>query len=196
MILKLYAYEIFWVQFSDVDCSNICSGRCRTDVSFNLGVACGLLYLMSASKNEMSKMIEVRKQMEMLLQNFREELQSKNSPLKPIERFANFNPQLSLEMNSPCTTSYVVPESETILECDDGSSQCVMDEQDQQRVSGIDELEAELEAELELLEINLDTGHSSKRPQQQSLMVKANTSSLVILHILAKKKGLKFDSAC
>lgn len=152
-------------------------GRCRTtDASFNLGVACGLVYLISAGKNEMNKMTEVRKQMETLLQNLRGELQNKNSTvesngLKNPVSSTDSDPQISLEMNSPWTSSYHVPESETVLECDDDSSRSPVDGIEQHCVEGMDELEAELEAELELLEINLDTGHSSKLPHQRKLEV-------------------------
>ncbi|XP_062098699.1 protein POLAR-like 1 [Humulus lupulus] len=139
------------------------SGRCRRDASFNLGIACGLLYLIGESKNEMTKMVEVRKQMEMLLHDIRDELQKNNSNGKLTDNFAysannfressNFNTQLSPHANFTGTTSYVVPESETILKCDD-STKHIMHEQ---RLGEMDELEAELAAEFERLQLSLDT---------------------------------------
>ncbi|EXB86683.1 hypothetical protein L484_013214 [Morus notabilis] len=166
------------------------SGRCRNDASFNMGVACALLYLIGASKTEITKMVEVRKQMEILLRNFREELQNRNSGLKPIEiddsvaystnhirESSNSSTQISLQMNSARTTSYVVPESETTLECDDSFRRVVHERE--QHLTGMDELEAELEAELELLELHVDTEHPLVLPQQQGLKGIMDTASSV-----------------
>ncbi|PON99227.1 Myosin heavy chain-related protein [Trema orientale] len=165
------------------------SGRCRResrDASFNLGIAFGLLYLIGASKNEITKMVEVRKQMEILLQNIRDELQKNDSPFKPsqpsdhlaysINNFresSNSHTQLSPQTNFIGTTSYMIPESETILQCS-GSTERTMHEAEQEcRLSEMDELEAELEAELERLQLHLDTENPVELPQQQRLTVKA-----------------------
>ncbi|PON74558.1 Myosin heavy chain-related protein [Parasponia andersonii] len=165
------------------------SGRCRREsraASFNLGIACGLLYLIGASKNEITKMVEVRKQVEILLQNIRDELQKNDSPFKPsqpsdylaysINNFresSNSHTQHSPQTNFMGTTSYVIPESETILQCN-GSTECTMHEVEQEcRLAEMDELEAELEAELELLQLHLDTKNPIELPQQQRLTVKA-----------------------
>lgn len=166
------------------------SGRCRIDASFSLGVACGLVYLIGASKTEITKMVEVRKQMEMLLQNFREELQNKNSSFKSteiedcvaystnhIQESSNSSSQISLQMDSTWTTSLVIPESETILECDDSSRPVVRERE--QPLTGMDELEAELEAELELLELHLDTERPLVLPEHQRLKGVMDTASSV-----------------
>ena len=167
-------------------------GRCRIDASFSLGVACGLVYLIGASKTEITKMVEVRKQMEMLLQNFREELQNKNSSFKSseiedcvaystnhIQESSNSSSQISLQMDSTWTTSLVIPESETILECDDSSRPVVHERE--QPLTGMDELEAELEAELELLELHLDTERPLVLPEHQRLEVKKSTLRVLML---------------
>ncbi|KAL5558225.1 hypothetical protein UlMin_034436 [Ulmus minor] len=166
------------------------SGRYRIDGSFNLGVACGLFYLVAASKNELNKMVEVRKQMELLLQNAKDELQRNGSPIKRIGSHENLayysnndeegsgsNTQISPPLDSTWTTSSVIPESESILACDD-SSKLVMDEEEH-RFAGMDELEAELEAEFERLQLHLDTEHSVNLPQQpRSKAVKDTYSSI------------------
>ncbi|XP_057433596.1 protein POLAR LOCALIZATION DURING ASYMMETRIC DIVISION AND REDISTRIBUTION-like [Lotus japonicus] len=58
------------------------------DASFKVGVGCGLMYLIAASKNEFGKMVELRKEMEMLLQNVKGELESKGGGaiLKPFKQ--------------------------------------------------------------------------------------------------------------
>lgn len=149
------------------------SGQCRKDgsSSFNLGVGCGLLYLIAVSKNEFAKMMELRTQMEMLLQNVKEELQEKDALFKQFESNdtlacstsdvqlgSNSNSRLSLQLP---TTSHVLPDSETIMAHDQPLKYT------HQHVEGIDELEAELEAELERLQICLDSENPFKHPQQQ-----------------------------
>lgn len=180
----------------------ICPGRCRNDASFNMGVACALLYLIGASKTEITKMVEVRKQMEILLRNFTEELQNRNSGLKTIEiddsvaystnhirESSNSSTQISLQMNSARTTSYVVPESEIILECGDSFRRVVHERE--QHLTGMDELEAELEAELELLELHVDTEHPLVLPQQQRLKVERSAlHAFMIFYIWAIRKGV------
>ena len=146
-----------------------------------MGVACGLLYVIGASKNEITKMVEVRRQMEMLLQNIRDELHKNNSPFKSIEPSdnlaysandfsSNSKSQVSPQINFTGSTSYVIPESDTILEFND-SSERITHEQEQRLVE-MDELEAELEAELERLQLHWDTEHPLELRQQQSLTVK------------------------
>ncbi|KAF4348960.1 hypothetical protein F8388_019135 [Cannabis sativa] len=150
------------------------SGQCKGNTSFNLGIACGLLYLIGTSKNEMNKMIEMRKQMEMFLHNIRDEFRNKSnlaySSNNNFRESSSSNTHLSPLMNFTGTTSYVVPDSETILECDDSISTDL--NMNEQRLGEMDELEAELEAEFERLQLRLDTEHS----QHQSLKVVMNTA--------------------
>lgn len=152
--------------------------QCRRDTSFNLGVGCSLLYLFAASKNELTKMVELRTEMEMLLQNVKEELQRKDALRKPFESIdtltysttdvqegSNFNSRLSLQSQ----TSYVLPDSETIM-VHDQPLKCKTLQQEEY-VEGMDELEAELEAELERLQAHLDRDNLLKHPQQRRIKV-------------------------
>ncbi|XP_043814170.1 uncharacterized protein LOC122724023 isoform X2 [Manihot esculenta] len=67
------------------------TGESRKDTSFNMGVGCCLLYLIAASKNELNKIVQMRLQMETLLQNTSEELINKSNISKlskPNDMFA------------------------------------------------------------------------------------------------------------
>ncbi|TQD74605.1 hypothetical protein C1H46_039857 [Malus baccata] len=115
--------------------------------SVNLGVACGLVYLIVASKNELAKTAELRAEMEQLLQNAKEELQSKNSRFdsRPVE---------SNEMNFASSTT----------DLQQASSSSSKSQFSLQSGMGMDQLEAELEAELERLQLRLELdsdNHSS-----------------------------------
>ncbi|XP_041016903.1 protein POLAR LOCALIZATION DURING ASYMMETRIC DIVISION AND REDISTRIBUTION isoform X2 [Juglans microcarpa x Juglans regia] len=155
------------------------SGRCRKDASFNLGVGCSLLYLIAASKNELTKMVEVRKQVETLLLNVKEELKRKDAEFKAFE--SNFTVAYSTSdvLESPNsnsrvsrqsqTTSHVLPISETIL-MHDQPLKCNSLQQEEY-LEGMDGLEAELEAELERLQIHLERENSLKHTQQRKTKV-------------------------
>ncbi|KAF3975765.1 hypothetical protein CMV_000991 [Castanea mollissima] len=151
--------------------------QCRDDASFNLGLGCSLLYLIAAAKNELTKMVELRTEMEMLLQNVKVELQSKDALSRPfesndtiaysttdIQEGSNSNSRISLRSQ---TTSHVLQDSESIMVHD----QLLISNhhQKEEHLEGMDELEAELVAELELLQIHLDRENSTKHPQQQRI---------------------------
>ncbi|XP_059460723.1 protein POLAR LOCALIZATION DURING ASYMMETRIC DIVISION AND REDISTRIBUTION-like [Corylus avellana] len=169
------------------------SGQCRKDTSFNLGVGCSLLYLIAASKTELTKMVELRTEMEMLLQNVKDDLQRKDALHKSFESIdtlaysttdvqegSNFNSWLSLQSQ---TTSYVLPDSGTITVHDQPlKDEYVPDSstlQQDEYVEGMDELEAELEAELERLQTRLDRDNSLKHPLQERIKVTVDDTDSV-----------------
>ncbi|KAM5564684.1 protein POLAR LOCALIZATION DURING ASYMMETRIC DIVISION AND REDISTRIBUTION [Rosa sericea] len=148
------------------------SGRCGMDSSsFNLGVACGLLCVVAAGKNELNKMVEMRTQMELILQNAEQELGSKNALIN--------NPKPAAESNEINFTSFSTnfqqastSGSQFSLQSvggrDECSDYCVGNEgEGDEYVAGIDQLEAELRAELGRLQLQLDSESTSKSPQQQ-----------------------------
>ncbi|KAG4389281.1 hypothetical protein GLYMA_06G061800v4 [Glycine max] len=124
----------------------------ESDTSFKLGVGCGLLYLIAASKNELSKMIELQKEMEMLLQNAKGELQSKDSLLKPLKQKSKSDtvPNRFLEYNTS--------------------------EQDE-CAEEINELRAEFEIELQRLQLYLDGEAGFDDAQQEGVKVTLEDSS-------------------
>ncbi|KAH7574055.1 hypothetical protein ACOSP7_008042 [Xanthoceras sorbifolium] len=136
------------------------SAECRREASFNLGIGCYLLHLIASSKKELDKMTELRSQMETLLRNVKEELQMKDALVNPcdtndIYAYSTSDVIEELESNDHSsslnrTTSHVSPRSLTIKVCDQ-SLMC-----DRPIPEGMDRLEAELEAELERLQLHLD----------------------------------------
>ncbi|KAL6216040.1 hypothetical protein ACLB2K_009267 [Fragaria x ananassa] len=129
--------------------------------SFNLGVASGLLCVIAAGKHELNKMVELRSQMEVFLQNAKQELGS-----KPVEsndiNFTSFSTNFQQDSTSGSQFSL-----QSVAVRDECSSDCVGNQREgDECVAGMDQLEAELHAELERLQLQLD---SEKNPQQQML---------------------------
>ncbi|KAL6213009.1 hypothetical protein ACLB2K_018224 [Fragaria x ananassa] len=122
----------------------VSEGGCGVDSrsrSFNLGVACGLLCVVAAGKHELNKMVELRSQMEVFLQKAKQELGNSTS-----------GSQFSLQ---------------SVAVRDECSSDCVGNQREgDECAAGMDQLEAELRAELERLQLQLD---SENNPQQQML---------------------------
>ncbi|KAJ6862147.1 hypothetical protein NC652_039096 [Populus alba x Populus x berolinensis] len=153
------------------------SEQCNREATVNLGVGCCLLHLIAASKNELDKMLEMRMQMEKLLDNVREELRKKDGLSKPSNVCAystthivdgpDFETQLSPQI---FTSSYVLPGSSAITVCDHSLRwETPMQEECSE---GMDKLEAELEVELERLQLHLDTvDNSVKCPQKKGRWV-------------------------
>ncbi|MED6124273.1 hypothetical protein PIB30_057420 [Stylosanthes scabra] len=138
-------------------------GEVNNDASFKLGVGCGLLYMIAASKNELGKMVELRKEMEMLLQNVKGALQSKDALIKPlnqsealacsitdVQEVSHFHSPLSVHSETPYlhqeSTSGVV--HERFLGCNMKGRDELAEE--------INELEAEFQVELERLQRCID----------------------------------------
>ncbi|XP_027356570.1 protein POLAR LOCALIZATION DURING ASYMMETRIC DIVISION AND REDISTRIBUTION [Abrus precatorius] len=159
-----------------------CSDESRllheNDTSFKLGVGCGLLYLIAASKNEVGKMVELRKEMEMLLQNVKGELQNKDALFKPlkhsdalafsitdIQEVSSSNSHLSVHSHTP----YIRPESEGNV-VHNGFLECNISEQDE-CAEEINELQAEFEVELQRLQMYLDGEAAFEDAQQERIDV-------------------------
>ncbi|WCJ30389.1 Protein POLAR LOCALIZATION DURING ASYMMETRIC DIVISION AND REDISTRIBUTION [Euphorbia peplus] len=123
------------------------TGRSGDCGNFNLGVGCCLVYLLAASKNELCKMTEMRMQMERLLRDELHKRDELNAQSEPIDMFAF------------CGTNAQESPISTVTVCDQ-SCQCETSEREEcleEEEEGMDQLEAELEAELELLQHHLDT---------------------------------------
>ncbi|KAI8531345.1 hypothetical protein RHMOL_Rhmol11G0129400 [Rhododendron molle] len=156
-------------------------GQYRKDDCFNMALGFGLFYLLAASKNEVTKMIELWKELEMLLQNAKEKLQSQNRAIlsKPsesnvISTCSIIDVQESLFSNGSVSLQSQFlflnrVDSETPKLCDQ-SLTCKTSRQEK-CIQGMDQLEAELEAELEQMQIHLDTGDSLEYTKQHKVEV-------------------------
>ncbi|KAJ6758670.1 PROTEIN POLAR LOCALIZATION DURING ASYMMETRIC DIVISION AND REDISTRIBUTION [Salix koriyanagi] len=149
------------------------SEQCNREATVNLGVGCCLLHLIAATKNELDKMLEMRMQMEKLLENVREELRKKDglSKLSNVCAYSTTHivdgPDFEIQ-HSPqiFTSSYGLPGSSAITVCDHSLRwETPMQEECSE---GMDKLEAELEVELERLQLHLDAvDNSVKCPQKK-----------------------------
>lgn len=156
----------------------------ENDASFKLGVGCGLLYLIAASKNELGKMVELRKEMEMLLQNVKGELESKDALVKPLKKSDAIAlsitdiQEVSSSSSFPSVhpqTQYVQPESSNDMVCNH-LLEYNLSEQDE-CAEEINELQAEFEIELQRLQLYLDQESAFEDAQQEGVKVTVKDSS-------------------
>ncbi|KAF6171302.1 hypothetical protein GIB67_036970 [Kingdonia uniflora] len=156
------------------------TGRYLKDASFNLGVGVGLTLLLAASKNEFDKMTKLRKQMELLII----ELKNKGEDAIFAPSQSNFNqdfsatssPEVGSEHYQPtiCTFPLLhnLAETEVTVDCN-RQARCESFDiyRKEEPVLGFDQLEAELEAELQHLELTLDAEALLQHAEQQPLEI-------------------------
>ncbi|XP_030523460.1 protein POLAR LOCALIZATION DURING ASYMMETRIC DIVISION AND REDISTRIBUTION-like isoform X2 [Rhodamnia argentea] len=159
------------------------SGQHRKENMFNLGAAGSLLYLIAASKNELNKMEDLRKEMELLLQNVKEKVRRKDSSCDPSESTESVASCLTdikevlscgsqLSEQSHRTPSHLLEQHRHMQLNQSSGCECK-----QEPVEGIEELEAELEAELERLQLQLDAETSSKQSYQEMIKIAPKESA-------------------
>ncbi|RDX68474.1 Protein POLAR LOCALIZATION DURING ASYMMETRIC DIVISION AND REDISTRIBUTION, partial [Mucuna pruriens] len=150
----------------------------ENDTSFKLGVGCGLLYLIAASKNELGEMVKLRDEMEMLLQNVKGELQSKDALLKPLKQSDAVALSVTDIQEVSCSSShisihsqaqYVPPESKSDMVCNHFLEYNIS-EQDE-CAEEINELQAEFEIELQRLQLYLDAEAAFEAAQQEGVQL-------------------------
>lgn len=146
----------------------------------NLGVACSLLYLLALAKEELCKMKELRTNMEMLLNNVEE-----NRTRDPVSKKLRLKESPAVSPSASCLTdlkgvsscsrlhSCRSPTASYLLQGEDSISlsSCSTVESRKEPVEGMEQLEAELEAELERLQLQLDTESFPKSMKVQELCV-------------------------
>ncbi|KAF8393035.1 hypothetical protein HHK36_021276 [Tetracentron sinense] len=164
------------------------SGRHTKEVSFKLGLGVGLVFLIAATKNEFNKMKELRTQMEIFFKDFKDELKMKDVISKPSESNDNLaystndsqevgNRNCHLSIQNDALSHHLVV-SETTMECDQ-FMKCNTPRREE-FVAGMNQLEAELEAELERLELHLDTEDLLEHPWRKRIENTAPDSSLSV----------------
>ncbi|XP_042486451.1 protein POLAR LOCALIZATION DURING ASYMMETRIC DIVISION AND REDISTRIBUTION-like [Macadamia integrifolia] len=144
------------------------------ELSFNLGLGVGLLFLIAESKNEFKKMMELRTQMELLLKENKDGMQRKDQYFVESEANNDFS-YSSRDFNEVGTNYHLAIQnhlSSNHLVQTEITKDCIqLSKCDTQRKEGcpvaIDQLEAELETELERLQFSLCTQELSRNLQQE-----------------------------
>ncbi|KAL9230306.1 hypothetical protein vseg_005677 [Gypsophila vaccaria] len=121
----------------------------RQETTFNLAVGLGLMSLIAASKTELEKTAEVRRQMEVFLRSANERNDSKNATAKGPEPESTYAVSTTVDGLS----NFSQEESGFSFVCD---KHCDMYQTDG-CVEGLNRLEEELEAELERLQLDIET---------------------------------------
>lgn len=144
------------------------------EASFNLAVGFALVYLTTTIKNELNKMTELRTQMEMLLQNVKEALQSqkRETHSETSESNANLACATSDTQVGIDNLSFVdnLADSENVSVFTH-SFNCITTSQEK-CAEEMDQLEAELEDEFERLQTHLDSEITSNHPEERRLEVR------------------------
>lgn len=138
-------------------------------MTFNLALGFGLLSLISASKTELDKTMELRKEMEAILRSIKEEHQSNATNPKPSDAGVAYPASTTLDgvtnvspfsVDDPAP-SFSQPESGMSFVCDkDGDMH-----EKEGFLGGVDQLEEQLAAELELLQLHMEAENSSENQE-------------------------------
>ncbi|KAF9612543.1 hypothetical protein IFM89_001410 [Coptis chinensis] len=151
--------------------------RYANDVPLNLGIGFGLIYLTLACKNELNKMVEQKTRMEALIKDAKTVITTKDDG---ISNLSQSNDDLSFSVSRlPMvgSTSYMSNANSVALysslgETDNGQErdeyfEIGFNHEREEGAAGVDHLEAELETELERLQLNLDAEESFRDELQQ-----------------------------
>ncbi|KAJ4792628.1 Protein POLAR LOCALIZATION DURING ASYMMETRIC DIVISION AND REDISTRIBUTION [Rhynchospora pubera] len=122
---------------------SISSEKKDEDASLNLGMGVGLMLLLSKSTTELNKMVELRKEMETLLVDLKNEIKNKNGQAS-TDNSSNAPISLSSSGGNENSGVCLIPLQE------DGASNLVDDRFDKSAT----EIEAEFEVELKRLELS------------------------------------------
>ncbi|KAJ1698570.1 hypothetical protein LUZ63_007082 [Rhynchospora breviuscula] len=125
---------------------SISSEKKDEDASLNLGMGVGLMLLLSKSTTELSKMVELRKEMETLLVDLKNEIKNKNGQAS-TDNSSNAPVSLTSSGGNENSSVCLIPLQE------DGASNLV-DDRLEKSATEIDDIEAELEVELKRLELS------------------------------------------
>ncbi|KAK1275000.1 hypothetical protein QJS04_geneDACA003825 [Acorus gramineus] len=163
---------------------NVSSAAKNANVSPDLPLGAGLVFLIAKGITEFNKMLELRNQMEMLLKEIKEEARRKtdNSPKADIvlacststfvrcksEREHHFLPSQNLVLSDHSSVAHDTTDPGRHSNCD----ATLMRAKSLRMV----QLEEELEAELELLQINLDSRIASEFPEHRMEIAIENTA--------------------
>uniref|UniRef100_A0A7N0U8D9 Protein POLAR LOCALIZATION DURING ASYMMETRIC DIVISION AND REDISTRIBUTION n=1 Tax=Kalanchoe fedtschenkoi TaxID=63787 RepID=A0A7N0U8D9_KALFE len=140
--------------------------------SFKLGAGLGLVLVVAAGKNELDKMIELRRQMEMIVENAKEELRHKAAAACDSSQSRNNQTCSTTHIEESMNSNGLVSDPSCLaspyIEIDDKEWNDGRCDKGRCELRGMAQLESELEAELQLLELQLDSEDSSRENQEPS----------------------------
>ena len=128
----------------------------------------GLLSLISACKTELNKTMELRKEMEAILGSIKDEHQSNDTTSKPSDAGVAYAASTTLDGLSNVSPSCADDPAPSFSQTDSGISfMChkAGDMHEKEFFEGMDHLEEELAAELELLQLHIETENSSENQE-------------------------------
>ncbi|XP_059288122.1 protein POLAR LOCALIZATION DURING ASYMMETRIC DIVISION AND REDISTRIBUTION-like isoform X2 [Lycium ferocissimum] len=147
--------------------------------SMNLGIGFGLIYLFNATKNELNKIIEIRREMEILLHNSKMEFQNQARIRNSISSASKSRAKIShydSDCVEQCTYSTDIEEEAEITCSRDHLLNCKLMERRERNLE-MNQLEAELEVELERLHFDVDSEVLLKYPTQRNAEIMDEYSS-------------------
>ncbi|XP_073285280.1 protein POLARALIZATION DURING ASYMMETRIC DIVISION AND REDISTRIBUTION-like [Primulina huaijiensis] len=138
------------------------------EASFNLGVGFGLMFLIAASRNELNKMVNLHRQMQILFQSFRTEFQNNQekehcSDFMMASSFPNLSDiqEISYVEKTVCS-QYLSSHNFESPKVNFSSGQHI-----RENSRGMDQIGDELEAELDRMQLQVDTEVPSKYSKLQ-----------------------------
>ncbi|KZV31665.1 hypothetical protein F511_00469 [Dorcoceras hygrometricum] len=150
----------------------------RKEASFSLGVGFGLVFLIAASRNELNKMANLHKKMQILLQSFRTEFQNNQekehcsgSTMAPSFPKPSDVQEISYTEKTVCSQYF----STHNFEWPEVNFSSVQHRGENSR--GMDRIEHELEVELDRLQLQIDSELPSKYSKQQHSEINVEDSA-------------------
>ncbi|PKU69086.1 protein POLAR LOCALIZATION DURING ASYMMETRIC DIVISION AND REDISTRIBUTION [Dendrobium catenatum] len=150
------------------------SGVRPNEIAFNLGMGIGLAFLLAGNTNEMNKMVELRNQMEMLLKEIKGEVQRRDD---------NSLYTSSDVSEDAISTAISIQQNSSSLEMEDPKHFSESNRENYQslyNLRGMVELEAELQLELERMQLKLgeDAGeHKMKELKSKKVDLSSGSSA-------------------
>lgn len=148
------------------------------EASFNLGVGFGLIFLIAASRNELNKMVNLHRQMQILLQSFRTEFQN-NQEKEPCS-----DSMMAPSFPKPSDVQEISYVEKTV--CSQYLSSHIFespkvnfnsDQHIRENSRGMDQIGDELEAELDRMQFQIDTEIPSKYSNHQHSEINVKDSA-------------------
>ncbi|CAN4080302.1 unnamed protein product [Withania somnifera] len=142
----------------------------------NLGIGFGLIYLFNATKNELNKIVEIRREMEILLHKSKMEFQNQKRITRDASNSRTKISHYDSDFVEPFAYSTDIEEESEITCSHDHPLNFKLMKANERNLE-MNQLEAELEVELERLQFHVDSDVMFKYPTQQDAEIMDEYSS-------------------